>query len=234
MQQSNIYIVIYAAALTVICGVALALTAEGLKPKIEGNIDLERKANILMSSMEVPKGANIAEMFTKRVKGYVITADGSTVEGDPASIDVSKEYKKPASERKLPVYEILTESGSVDSYVVPVYGFGLWDNIWGFVAIEKDGNTIKGVKFDHKGETPGLGARIATDEIQARYKGKQIFEGETLRSVFMLKGEGNTTIDPKYEVDGLSGATLTGKGVTNMLTDYFGCYKKFLLTIKAN
>ena len=132
--------------------------------------------------------------------------------------------------RNLPInvcfrfYEFKNESDStkIDYVVLPVYGFGLWNDIWGFVALESDMNTIRGVKFDHKGETPGLGARIASDEeVQARYKGKSIYEDSKLVSVTMMKGEGNDYGSDPHKVDGMSGATLTAKGVNNMFRGLF-------------
>ena len=98
--------------------------------------------------------------------------------------------------------------------------------------MEKDGETIKAVVFDHKGETPGLGARISSEEIQKRFSGKSIFdETKNLVSVSMQKGEGNDYSDKKNEVDGMSGATITGVGLNNMLKEYFSLYKKYISTI---
>jgi Na+-transporting NADH:ubiquinone oxidoreductase subunit C len=137
----------------------------------------------------------------------------------------------------LPVYEFKSKEnpGKIDNVVLPVYGFGLWNEIWGFVALESDLNTIRGVSFDHKGETPGLGARIASDpEIATRYKSKTIYDGGNLVSVNMMKGEGNAYDSDPHKVDGMSGATLTGKGVNNMLLDYFESYANYLKKKKAN
>ena len=116
------------------------------------------------------------------------------------------------------------------STVLPVYGFGLWNNIWGFVALKSDFNTVQGAKFQHAGETPGLGARIESEEIQSRYADKKVFESGQVVSIYMQKGEGsNDYSSDSHKVDGMSGATLTGKGVNNMLQDYLSCYEKYLL-----
>jgi Na+-transporting NADH:ubiquinone oxidoreductase subunit C len=143
---------------------------------------------------------------------------------------VAAEYKKAPKDRLLPVYEFRSETdpNKVEYAVLPVYGYGLWNNIWGFVAVRSDFNTIQGVKFQHAGETPGLGARIETDEIQARFREKTIFEGDKLVSVKMQKGEGNDWSNDKHKVDGMSSATLTGKGINNMLADYLACYENYL------
>lgn len=230
MRQSNLYIILYTAALTVICGVVLAVAAEGLKPRQQANIALEQKRNILSTVLTLDKDANVSEIYQKRVKAYVVKPDGSVVEGKNAEeVNVVEEYKKPADQRLLPVYEIVSESdpNKSDFYVLPVYGYGLWNNIWGYVSLKSDLNTINGVSFQHAGETPGLGARITTEEVQQRYVGKKIFDGPTLASVQMMKGEGNDYSDNPHKVDGMSGATLTGKGINNMLMDYFKSYENF-------
>jgi Na+-transporting NADH:ubiquinone oxidoreductase subunit C len=229
VRQSNLYIVIYAAILTVVCGGLLAIASEGLKEKQQENIALEQKANILATVMELKEGDNITDIYGKRVKAFVIDYSGNIKEGMKAEdVVVAAEYKKAPQDRLLPVYEFAGESGQVESAVMPVFGYGLWNNIWGFISLESDFNTVKGVKFSHAQETPGLGARIDSEEIQVRYKGKTIFEGDKLASIVMMKGEGLDYSSQQHKVDGMSGATLTAKGVNNMLQDYFTCYQNYL------
>jgi Na+-transporting NADH:ubiquinone oxidoreductase subunit C len=125
-------------------------------------------------------------------------------------------------------------SGKVDSYIFPMFGNGLWDWISGFVAVDSDLNTVRGVAFDHKAETPGLGARISSSEIQSRYVGKKLYgDAADLVSVTMVKGEGNTGLS-QHQVDGLSGATLTAKGVNQMLGYYLECYQSFINKTKSS
>jgi Na+-transporting NADH:ubiquinone oxidoreductase subunit C len=123
----------------------------------------------------------------------------------------------------------------VEAYIFPTYGNGLWNNIWGFIALKPDLRTIKGAAFDHVGETPGLGARITSPDIQSRYRDKQIFDEQgNLVSVEMVKGEkGDNSIYGPHQVDGLSGATLTAKGVNEMLSSYFGYYQSYIDKLKA-
>ena len=230
MRQSNLYILIYSAILTIVCGGLLAFASQALKPRQDANIELERKANILSTVITLEKGADITKLYESRIRELVIDFNGNLVDKKAAEINVPAEYKKKPQDRFLPVFEFgsAEESGKVESLVIPVYGFGLWNNIGGFVALASDLNTIKGVSYSHIGETPGLGARIASSEIQDRYKGKQIFQGSTLVSVMMQKGEGNDYSSDPHKVDGMSGATLTAKGVNNMLKEYFECYQKYL------
>ncbi len=230
VRQSNLYIVLYAAAITVVCGGALAFASISLRDKQQANIEHERKQNILATVIELKEADNVEEIYAKRIKEVVIDFQGNVSNLKASSIDIAKEYKKKPEERLLPVYEFRNadDTTKVDNAVMPVYGYGLWNNIWGFVALQSDLNTVQGVKFEHAGETPGLGARITEEEIQSRYKGKKVFEGDNLSSVTMMKGEGFDYTNDTHKVDGMSGATLTAKGVNNMLKDYFACYKNYL------
>lgn len=237
MRQSNLYIVIYAAILTIVCGGLLALASEGLKEKQQANIELERKQNILSTVMQLKEEDDVSQIYSDRVQERVIDFQGNVKEGMKASaIDIAKEYKKKPEDRLLPVYEFKSKNdpSKVENVVLPVYGYGLWNNIWGFVALQSDLNTIQGVTFAHAGETPGLGARITSEEIQARYKGKSIFDATTLVSVKMMKGEGLDYSNDPHAVDGMSGATLTGKGVNNMLKDYLTCYEGYIKKNRKN
>lgn len=236
MRQSNLYIVTYAAILTVVCGGLLAFASESLKEKQQENIALEQKENILATVMTLKEEDNASVIYAKRVKAFVVDYNGNVVEGKATTdIDVAAEYKKPAKDRLLPVYEFRGEAdpNKIEYVVLPLHGFGLWDRIWGYVALQADFNTIQGTVFQHKGETPGLGARIASEEIQDRYKGKQVFEGEQIAAVEMMKGEGNDYANQNHKVDGMSGATLTAKGVNNMLKDYLICYENYIKKTKT-
>lgn len=235
MQQSRFYILIYAAILTVVCGGLLGLTAIGLKDRQQVNIELERKANILSTVIDLGSDQDIQKLYSEKVTSFVIDFQGNVIEGvDPGSVEVAAEYKKPREQRALPVYEFKDAAGVTEFVVLPVYGYGLWNNIWGYVALKADMNTVQGIRFQHTGETPGLGARITEGEVQARYKEKTIFEGNMLASVTMMKGEGSDYSGDEHKVDGMSGATLTAKGVNNMLQDYFECYKNYLLQNKKS
>jgi Na+-transporting NADH:ubiquinone oxidoreductase subunit C len=237
VRQSNLYIILYAAAITVVCGGLLAFASQSLKPLQDANVELERKQNILTTVMPLTKGDDINALYAAKVKESVIDFQGNVKEGMKATdVDIAKEYKKKPEERLLPLYEFRDEAdpSKVNNVVLPVYGFGLWNDIWGFVALQSDLNTIQGVSFAHKGETPGLGARIASEEIQDRYKGKSLFDADALESVVMQKGEGNDYSNDPHKVDGMSGATLTAKGVNNMFADYFTCYKNYLKKSSQN
>lgn len=231
MRQSNLYIVLYSAAITVVCGGLLAFASITLKDKQDANVALEQKKNILSTVIALQEEDDVPALYAKKVKAFVIDFDGNIKPGlKPEDIVIAAEYKKPAKDRLLPIYEFRneTDTSKVEYAVLPVYGYGLWNNIWGYVAVKSDFNTIQGVKFAHAGETPGLGARIESDEIQDRFKQKTIFDNGNLVSVSMQKGEGNDYSNNPHKVDGMSSATLTAKGVNNMLADYLACYENYL------
>jgi Na+-transporting NADH:ubiquinone oxidoreductase subunit C len=214
-----------------VCGAALAFASISLKDRQDANVALEEKTNILSTVMELKEGDNIEQLYAQRIRPFVIDVNGNVKPGlTPKDVVVAAEYKKKPEERLLPVYEVLsaTDSSVVEAVVLPVYGYGLWNNIFGFLALKEDFNTVRGVSFGHVGETPGLGARISSSEIQERYREKTVFNNGQLMSVVMQKGEGKDYSNDTHKVDGMSGATLTAKGVNNMLQEYLGCYQKYL------
>ncbi len=235
MQQSNGYIIGFAAVTTIILGGLLSMAAVFLKEPQQKAKELDTKSQILNAVTRVEKGVDDVEgIYAKRIRSFVVDANGDKVEGDviAENVDIKKEFKKLAAERKYPVFRYVSETNEneTEAYILPVFGNGLWDNIWGYLALSKDFEIIQGVVFDHKGETPGLGARITDAEIQERYKGKKVFKDDNgekiVESVTMLKAEkGNQPTD--YEVDGMSGATMTANGVNDMLKKYLEYYKPF-------
>ena len=246
MQRSNTYIVIFSLVLTIFLGGLLSLASVGLRPAQKKAEELSTKRQILSAVMEVDPNANVLPIFAERITSIVVDSKGNVVEqdqegnpiDDASKVDIEKQYKLPPDERIYPVF-MFHEKGNPDNvtgYIFAFYGNGLWDNIWGYVALDTDMNTVEGAVFDHKGETPGLGARITDQQVQARFKGKKIFNDEgDLVSVSMLKGENNppAALD-EHNVNGMSGATITGKGVNRMLQNYFGYYLPYIEKLKEN
>lgn len=246
MRQSNAYIIIFTAVMTIVVGGLLSLASQGLAPAQKKSIELDTKSAIMssvmdMSSMDL-KGDQILDLYSKRIKSLVVDYKGNPIEkdekGNPIvaeNVDIAKNYKKKPEERQYPVFKYMDENdpNKIDAYILPVYGSGLWDKIWGYVALDDHFEKIVGASFDHKGETPGLGARIATPEVQARFKGKEIYDDQgNLVSVTMVKGEGHTDLT-SHQVDGMSGATLTGKGLSAMLKNYLEAYQGYIKKAKS-
>lgn len=243
-KDSGGYIFMFAIVMTVVLGAVLAFTSESLKEKQAAEREFERKKFILsaalgsdnINAMAKANRADVEELYNSRVNDYVVDFEGNKVEGVSATdVIVAKEYKLAKESRKLPVFTVAKEdSEEVEFYVLPVYGYGLWDNIFGFVSMQGDLNTVQGVIFDHVGETPGLGARITEGAVQKRYSGKTIYEGDELVAVNMQKGEGVDYSNEPHKVNGMTGATITGVGVNNMMVDYLSLYENFFKNTKAN
>ena len=199
--NNNGYIVLYSTVMVVIVAVLLAVAALALKPRQDANDLNEKKRNILASlSAE-------GESYDRFIDAYVVDAQGNRVDGDVFAL--LNDLPGAFAAGKFPIFE--SKDGRV---VIPVTGMGLWGPVWGYVALEKDMNTVAGIIMAHKGETPGLGDEIATAKYQAKFVGKTIFEGNKFVSVTLRKGGAK---DPAHEVDAISGGTKTSDGVSAML-----------------
>lgn len=240
MRQSNTYIIVFSLILTVVLGGLLSGVSQVLGPAQKKAVDLDTKKQILgaipseKSALATMTPEQILSRYSEVINSVVADYQGNLVttnaKGEPVmaeNVNIEKNYKLPAEERLYPVFKY-SASGS-EAYILPTYGAGLWDAIWGFVALGPDLETIQGVSFDHKGETPGLGARITSDDVQARYRDKALYnaQGEFV-SVTMVKGEKNpeSALGPN-KVDGMAGATLTANGVNSMLQNYLGYYQNY-------
>jgi Na+-transporting NADH:ubiquinone oxidoreductase subunit C len=233
VQQSNTYVIIFAVILTIVMGGLLSITSVGLKPLQDEQVELDTKKKILGAVITLDPNATPKEvlaLYDARVKSMLVDFNGNEVTGAEVTaekVDIGKNHKLPKDKRNYPIFMYMNETGEVEAYIMPMFGAGLWDWISGFMALNNDLNTIKGIAFDHKSETPGLGARITEEAVKNRYQGKKIFEGSELVSVTMVKGEGNTGLGA-HQVDGMSGATMTAKGVNQMLDNYLSCYLGFI------
>ncbi|MBC9798576.1 NADH:ubiquinone reductase (Na(+)-transporting) subunit C [Sinomicrobium weinanense] len=227
-REGNLYTFIFAIVMVVIVAFSLAFAATSLKPKQSENVKKEKMQNILGTiGIEVER-----EAAEEKYKNYIkeelsLVSDGSVDEQSVAfDVDLNKELKLPEDKQHYPLY--IAEVEGKKYYVVPLRGAGLWNAIWGYIALEDDLNTIKGVSFDHAGETPGLGAEITQAWFQDSFKGKKIFDGQDeLVGITVSKGSGTKGDN---EVDAISGATITGDGVTDMVKErllhYLPYFKK--------
>ncbi len=217
-KNSNAYIITYSTVMVVFVAFFLAFTALSLKPLQDANI-LNEKQQAILSSL----GAS-DENYDEFISAFAVDAAGNVIAGveGEAVLDMLADLKKTFAGDAYPVFK--AKDGRT---VVPIFGSGLWNSIWGYVALEADMNTISGVVLDHAGETPGLGAEIATAKHQNQYKGKSIFEGDTFVSITLVKG-GATEANFAHEVDGISGGTKTADGVTAMFNDSLKKYLSFL------
>jgi Na+-transporting NADH:ubiquinone oxidoreductase subunit C len=213
-KESNVYIIIYSTVMVVVVAVLLAVAALSLKDRQDANI-LNEKKNAILASL----GAT-DQNYDEFINAYAVNAEGEMIEGEDVFV-LLQDLKGSFEQGMYPVFE--AQDGRV---VLPITGTGLWGPIWGYIALESDMNTVAGIVLDHSGETPGLGAEIATPAHQAMYKGKQLFEGDEFVSVTLKKGgatEGNT-----HEVDAITGGTKTSDGVSAMLKNSIENYLPLL------
>jgi len=229
--------------MTVVVGAVLAGVIVVLGPLAEKNADIFNKRQVL-EAIRTPladAGQDIDDMtdqmvldiFEEQVTQTIVNAEGEPMEDmtkadgqimTAIELDMAQERKKPLAERMYPVYEVNFDNNSF--YIFSVRGSGLWDAIWGNIALESDMNTVAGVSFDHAGETPGLGAEIKDNAgWKAQFVGKKIYDGSKYVSIYVRKGG---AIDMEHEVDGLSGATVTADGVTKMLYEGLKIYEPYM------
>lgn len=225
-QFSNTYIFVFSLVMVTIVAVLLSFVATQLKPRQQLNEEIEKKQDVLRSVGKAEllgevddKNSYIEQQFGEFItRSYVVDFEGNLLETDAFEITLKleEEIRKPREERSYPIFVYEKESGEV-KYVVPVRGKGLWGPIWGYIALDQDMSTIYGAVFDHQGETPGLGAEINTGWFQEPFEGKTIFDGDEFVSIEVVKGGADP--DAPHQVDGISGGTITSKGLEDMLVD---------------
>lgn len=238
-KNSNAFTFGFAIAMVVVVGAALSFASMSLKPRQQAN-KIQKDMMSILSSINVESDrSNASEVFyqyiTKRAtlnySGEIIeTREGeisATDADDPFNVDVQKEYRNPdlnPEDRNYPIY--FAEKDGKELIVVPMVGKGLWGPIWGYVSLEGDYNTVYGATFDHKSETPGLGAEIKEPMFEDPFKGKKIYneQGE-LVSINVKKG--GAAPDNEHAVDGITGGTITSNGVDEMLSRTLGVYDKY-------
>ena len=222
--NSNTYTVIYSIILVVVVAAVLAFAAMFLKPTQEANVKKDTISQILTAA--TVEGGDILATYQENIeKAILVDLEGNQVgELNIADCQVygTSDLKRQIAEaqKALPVY--IFKNGYT---VVPCYGAGLWGPIWGYIGLEQDLKTIKSVCFGHKGETPGLGAKIADEpSFAASFVGKTVGEGEIL---FEVCKPANSQVDANSHIDAISGATITSQALGVTLNQWFGFYKNY-------
>ena len=248
--DSNLYTVLFAIVMVIVVGSLLAFTASYFNPTISLNKKLEKQQNILfamgVNESTLSNDMDDADSFVSTDKvtaefnryiteQFVIEGDKVTTDSLAYLIDLKKEKelsKNPTYTRRLPLF--IGEKDGEKFYIVPMRGSGLWDAIWGFMALNDDLQTVKGVFFDHKGETPGLGSNIKEAFFMDDFSGENIFSDNEFKGISVAKGNA----DPKNidktdnQVDAIAGATITGDGVTVMIKKDVAMYLPYFNTLK--
>lgn len=243
--DKNSYTILFAIGMVFVVGFLLAFAASSLKPTITENVRLEKQQNILYamgindndeSSAVFISTDKAPAAFSKYVsKQLVIQGDKVTEDDKAYLIDVKKEKslaKNDGYQRKLPLF--VGEKDGKTIYVIPIYGKGLWDAIWGYVGVDKD-MVVQGAYFDHKGETPGLGANIKQRFFMDDFYGEHLLdESGAFKGITVAKGNADPKNNNKTdnEVDAIAGATITGDGVTAMIKSDLRMYLPYFDNLK--
>ena len=233
-MRSNTYTLVFTSIVTIVLGFFLALAADGLRDLQDLNVENDMKKNILLSlgfkpGAETPwTSDDIQKLFEENIEALVLDASGQRTEKDPKEIDTEKDLEF------LPIY--LKKIGDeVGGYAIPIAGKGLWSTLYGYFAIEPDGRTVKGITFYKHGETPGLGGEVDKAWFQQNFIGKRfVDENDQLLGIHVIKGKVQSDDQEAYhKVDGISGATMTGKGLEYFLKDDLAKYEPFFKQVRG-
>ena len=229
-MHSNSYTIIFTSIVTIILGFFLSVLAGSLGATQKANIDNDIKKNILVSLGYKPANNNlwtsdyIQELFDNNIDAFVMDKNGKRTLEDPRSIDTENDIEN------LPIYVNRIE-GQIDGYSIPISGKGLWSTLLGYFAIEPDGSTAKGITFYSHKETPGLGGEVDKEWFQHNFIGKK-FINDNGELVGIKAKKGKADPNSPYEVDGISGATVTSKGLEIFLLDDLRKYDPFFKKIR--
>lgn len=244
--DKNVYTILFAVGMVLVVGALLAFTASSLKPTISENVRLEKQQNILYamgindnegSSAIFISTDKAPEAFSKYVTKQLVIQGEEVTENDEAFlIDVKKEKsmgKDAGYDRKLPLF--VGEKDGKAIYVVPIYGKGLWDAIWGYIGLDEN-MVVQGAYFDHKGETPGLGANIKERFFMDDFIGEHVMdESGDFAGIVVQKGNADPKNNDKLDnaVDAIAGSTITGDGVTAMIRSDLKLYVPYFKSLKG-
>jgi Na+-transporting NADH:ubiquinone oxidoreductase subunit C len=237
MQQfSTRYTYIFSFGLCLICSILLSVAAVALKERQAGNMLLDKQKSVLMACNMVKPGdsmspTQIREMFAT-IEPVVIDLDTDAVaeDVDPANFDTSaaplvvppdNAAQIKEMPRQVQIFKVMKD-GKVDMLVLPIFGKGLWGTLYGFLAVSEDTNTVEGITYyDHK-ETPGLGGEVDNPTWKNKWPHRQLYDENWNVAIEVIKGPAGSVADDPHSIDGLSGATITSRGVTNMLNFWLG------------
>jgi Na+-transporting NADH:ubiquinone oxidoreductase subunit C len=236
-QHSNAYIIGFAAVVCLACSIVVSSSAVALRPRQDLNKELDRQKQVLTVAGLIEPGQRVEasqaqDLFDENIVARVVELSTGVIDEseDPKSFDQRKATKDPATSRpagpndagirRLPnkavVYERVSD-GAVELFILPIEGKGLWSTLYGFIALAPDTTTIEGITFYEHGETPGLGGEVDNPSWKALWPGRKVFNDSGEIAIEVIKGHAGPPAEDPYRVDGLSGATLTARGVSQLV-----------------
>lgn len=243
MQFSVRYILLFSIAVCGVCAVFVSSLAVGLKDRQEVNELLFKQRNVLEAAGLVHSGEDVSrqrieELFSQVEPVVVDLATGEEVMtgGEAAAFEQQKAKKDPARSEEAPpnkagiirlpnraqVFKLKNDQGGVEKLILPIEGYGLWGTLYGFLALEADARTVAGITYYQHKETPGLGGEVDNPRWKGLWPGRKAFDDAFEPKITVVKGNVGPPSESPYKVDGLSGATITSRGVTNMLHFWLG------------
>jgi Na+-transporting NADH:ubiquinone oxidoreductase subunit C len=225
-----------ALGVSLVCSIVVAAAAVGLRPRQAENELRFQQRNILAAAGLYDPGRDVGEQFGQIEVRIVDLATGEYIEDlDPDDYDAQAALRNPTQsdaldksvdianikrrERYAKVY-LLRDGDEIETIILPIRGYGLWSTMYGFIALEADGNTVSGLSFYEHGETPGLGDKIEDPRWLGLWPGKKVYDADGEPQLQVIRGQ--AAADDPHSIDGMAGATLTGRGVTNMLAFWLG------------
>lgn len=251
-NDSTVKTLVVAFSLSIVCAIFVSTAAVMLKPVQEVNKALDRKRSILAAAGMLEEGKSVEEQFAQVSTRVVDLRTGKfTDDIDAQKYDQRKAAKDPSRSQKLPaeqdvakisrredyslVYVVEGPAGELEKIILPIHGYGLWSTLYGYIALESDGNTVAGLGFSEHGETPGLGGEVDNPRWKAHWPGKQVYRDGDV-ALGLIKGSvDSSSPNAPWQVDGLAGATLTSRGVTNLVHFWLGenGFEPFLNNLNA-
>ena len=242
MEHSPRYIVLFAAAVCGVCSILVSTAAVSLKDLQARNRALDVQSKVLdlagVSGVDDFSPDEIEASYAERIEPRIIDLETGEYVADIDASDWNQQKRMADPEtsiaapsnlarvRRLPkqsvVYHVKAEQGGAEAVILPIQGQGLWGTLYGYLAVADDGNTIEGITFYKHKETPGLGGEIDNPRWRALWPGRKIYDADGEVAIRVKKGIAGSVEDDPFEVDGLSGATITSRGVTNTLVFWFG------------
>ncbi len=242
MRFSNPYIVAFAAAVCLVCSVVVSVSAVGLRERQSANKILDRQKKVLTVAGLIEEGeatepARIEELFAQRIESRAVELETGAYDPDvdPLAYDQQKALKEPELSRPAPpnkagiqrlptdalVY-LVRDDDEISKVILPIEGKGLWSTLYGYLALAPDTTTIDGIIFYEHGETPGLGGEVDNPSWKALWVGRQAYDDEWEPAIEVIKGSAGAIEEDPYRVDGLSGATITARGVSELVQFWLG------------
>lgn len=221
-RNSNTYTILYAAVMVVLVAFLLVFVSQALKSRQEDNVKNDTKKQIL-SALNITPEDNVGDAYDKYIKFDCLMDEDGGLGGEVGKSDFKTNYKSEFDNGRLHIF--VAEVDGKRKFVIPMNGLGLWGPIWGYMALDEDRSTIYGTYFSHQGETPGLGAEIAAEYFQNRFIGKNLMNGGQVALNITKSGK---AVDAKYDVDGVTAATMTSNGVNQMIKTTMAKYIPFL------